>query len=373
MIPRGGVPIPKGVFARRLSRVQSLMRRHGVDALFVTPSTNFAYLTGLRPGRSERLIALLLPLEGKAAIVCPAFERERCRTSATGGDVVTWVEDEDPFAVVADWLARRRLARSRVALDPTTEYHTARRLAAGTPTLRVSDGADLFGEIRMVKSPEELSAMREAIRITEAALRTVPRTLRRGMRESDLGEHMVGVQNARGEDSWVLAQFGPTGAVPHHPGGARRLAKGDVVIVDTGTSRRGYWSDITRTFVHGAPGARAKRVFETVREAVRAGLAAVRPGAPAESIDAAARRVIERAGFGRHFIHRTGHGLGLDGHERPYMVHGDKTPLAPGMTFTIEPGIYLPGEFGCRIEEDVVVTTTGGEPLSTPQEELIEV
>ncbi|MEO8563696.1 MAG: Xaa-Pro peptidase family protein [bacterium] len=355
-------PLGADVFAARLGRARSIMRDAGADALIATSgSTNFTYLVGSSFGRSERLIALALPADGAPIIVAPSFEAERVRRAARVGEVRGWEETEDPFALVRTALGTART----VLIEPNTEYWTASRVQRAMPDVRLVDGADAFETLRVVKSPDEIVRMRRAIAITEDAIAATFDQLRVGMRDVDVARLLSEEHAKRGIEGGGLVQFGPQSALPH--GGTTRatLTPDTVVLIDAGGEFQGYTSDITRTrwFGERVP-AKLREIYDVVHDAQSAAMARVRPGVPCQEIDRAARAVVTRAGYGAYFTHRLGHGMGMDEHEPAYMVEGNTRPLEPGFVFSVEPGIYLPNEFGVRIEDDFSCTASGGELLS---------
>jgi Xaa-Pro aminopeptidase len=343
-------PLPPEVFRDR----QEKLRRGA--------STNMAYTANLAVGRSERLIALLVLSDGPAVLVSPYFEEARVRETVIADDVRVWREQEDPIALAAKILGKRR----RVGVEGSTDFHTARRLenAAGGP---LADATPLWDALRSVKSPAEQEFIRAAGVRTVMAIEGTWKRLREGMTEEE-GAAILREEFTRlGTPSEGLVQFGPSSALPHGGPGGRKLAPGDIVLIDTGCRVHGYDSDITRTVSFGPPSEEMKAVYEIVSRAQRTGIEALRAGASGERVDAAARRVIEDAGYGRYFTHRLGHGLGMDGHEVPYLVLGNKRPLVAGNVETVEPGIYMPEKFGVRIEDDFAVTTKEAERLSPPR------
>lgn len=361
--------LPAEVFRERQEKIRQALARHGLDAAFVTPSTNLRYLGNLSIGRSERLTALLLPVRGPSVVVTPFFEKPRSEKDGVYDAIETWEEAEDPVARCAAHLPRG----AKIGIEGSTAFHTAEllRQAVGGET---RDFTAAFDELRSDKSEAECSFIRAAGVRTLAAIEATWKRLAEGMTEVE-GATILSQEYAKlGSPSGGLVQFGPSAALPHGGPGDRRLKRGDVVLIDTGCEVHGYTSDITRTICFGAPSARIRKVYETVDRAQRAGIAALRAGAPGEVVDAAARRVIAEAGFGEFFTHRLGHGLGMDGHETPYLVSGNKKPLSAGNVVTVEPGIYLPGEFGVRIEDDYRVADGGAEGLSPrPREAQIQI
>ncbi len=337
------------VFRERQVKLRSAAKARGAGALFLTPSTNLAYAANLSIGSSERLTALLLFADGPAILVTPHFEAENHGHEAVVDDLVTWKEDEDPIAVAARLLAGKGI--KSVGIEGTTAYDTVTRLLSAAP-LEPRDATSLFDALRMVKSPEEQAFIREAARRTSLAIEATHRKLAPGQSERDVSVTLEQELQKLGVRGGGLVQFGPSSALPHGSPGDRRLSAGDAVLIDAGCKVRGYSSDVTRTVSFGKPSDELRRIYAVVDRAQLAGIAALAAGAAAQGVDAAARKVIEEAGYGAYFTHRLGHGLGMDGHEPPYLVRGNAVPLASGNTVTIEPGIYLPDRFGVRIEDD---------------------
>ncbi len=348
------IVLPAGLkpdaFRDRQGRLRAAAKAAGADVLFVTPSTNLAYAANLAMGRSERLTALLLFTEGPAVLVTPFFEAENHRRDAIVDEVVTWNEDEDPIALTAKLFSKVKIA----GIEGTTAYDTVTRLLAIAP-VQALDATATFDAQRMVKSPEEQAFLRDAARRTNLAIASTHRKLAAGKTESEVSAILEQEFQAQGVHGGGLVQFGPSAALPHGGPGDRRLAPGDIVLIDAGCKVRGYNSDVTRTVSFGKPSDEVRKVYGAVDRAQLAGIEALQAGAAPEDVDRAARRVIEDAGYGEFFTHRLGHGLGMDGHEPPYLVRGNAAPLAAGNTVTIEPGIYLPGKFGVRIEDDYAV------------------
>jgi Xaa-Pro dipeptidase len=360
-------PLQANVFRDRQARLRAGARAAGVDVLFATPSTNLAYSANLAIGRSERLTALLLFTDGPAVLVTPSFEADNHRRDAVVDEVVTWKEDEDPEALVAKTLGTARI----VGIEGSTAFATAARLRAAT-SVEERDATAIFDALRTVKGAEEQALIRDAARRTSLAIAATHKRLSRGVTERDVAAWLEQEFQKQGVSGGGLVQFGPSAALPHGGPGDRRLAAGDVVLIDAGCKVRGYTSDVTRTVSFGPASDELRKVYATVDRAQRAGIDALTAGAAGEDVDRAARKVIEDAGYGAFFTHRLGHGLGMDGHEQPYLVRGNRTPLAAGNTVTIEPGIYLPGKLGVRIEDDYCAAA-GAAPvsLSTRPGELV--
>ena len=345
-------PLPADAFRERQARLRSAARAAGAAALFVTPSTNLAWSSNLAIERSERLTALVLLVDGPAILVTPTFEAENHRRDAVVDEIVSWKEDEDPIAAVV-----KIVPRGAVGIEGTTAYGTVARLTGAAP-IEARDATEIFAAPRRIKSPEEQAFIREAARRTILAIEATHRSLAVGKTEGEISAVLEREFRALGVRGGGLVQFGPSAAFPHGAPGERRLARGDVVLIDAGCKVRGYDSDVTRTVAFGAASDEVRRVYAAVDRAQKAGIEALRAGAPGEEVDRAARKVIEDAGWGGAFTHRLGHGLGMDGHEPPYLVRGNAAPLAAGNTVTVEPGIYLPGKFGVRIEDDFAVRET---------------
>jgi len=345
-------PLKPEVFRERQSRLRAAARARSLDAIVVTPCANLTYAANLSIGRSERLTALLLLTDGPTILVTPSFEEANHRRDAVVDDVKTWQEDQDPIALAA----RELSGKKAIGIEGSTPYSTAVLLAAATGA-KPEDATPLFEPLRRIKSPEEQTFITEAARLTNLAISATHKRLRRGMAEGDVERILEDEYGKLGLHGGGLVQFGPSAAFPHGAPGGRTLSKGDVVLIDSGCKVHGYTSDVTRTVCFGEPSDELRKVYRTVQNAQSAGVEALKAGRSGEEVDRAARRVIEEAGYGEFFTHRLGHGLGLDGHEPPYLVHGNATPLEVGNTVTIEPGIYLPGKFGVRIEDDYAVTT----------------
>src|SRR5882762_2205879 len=355
------------VFARRLERARAELKTRGLDFLIATPSTNYEYFTGYNPGRSERLIALLLPVAGPPAIVCPAFEVERVKRHSVIAELHGWEEQEDPHALVRDTVRRLRpgSGKGTIALESTTGYQTFLRLGRALPDWKFVDAAPVTERLRVIKAPEEIALLRRAIAITLDAMGATFAQLAAGTTERDVAQILEHEMQQRGAPGDGLVQFGSSSALPHGGPGGPKLEREMVVLIDCGCRVGGYTSDITRTIWFGdRPSDEFRKVFNVVHDAQSAAMELGRPGTPCEAMDRAAREAITAAGYGPFFTHRLGHGLGMDGHEPEYLVEGNNTGLEPGMVFTIEPGIYQLGKFGVRIEDDCVMTATGVEVLS---------
>jgi D-alanyl-D-alanine dipeptidase len=352
------MPSGRASYADRRARAAAELRARDLAALLLSPGADLFYLTGYQLFTSERLTCLVLDREGAATLVCPELEAPRASAAAPDLDRRTWGETDDPYALVAS------LAGRNGALAVADQMWAAflLRLEAALPKRAFRVASKVTRELRMRKDARE----REALRlVAESADRAYARMLERpfaGRTEREVGDELAALLREEGHDEigFTIVASGPNGASPHHETGERRIASGETVVLDFGGAMNGYRSDITRTVHVGEKvDGEQQRVHDLVRRAQEAGYAAARQGASAESVDAASRAVIEAAGYGSYFIHRTGHGIGLDGHEDPYLVRGNREPLEPGMAFSIEPGVYLPGRFGVRIEDIAMIDDDG--------------
>lgn len=356
------------VFAQRIARAQDELKARKLDLLVVEPSTNFQYFTGYNPGRSERLILLMLPATGTPVIVCPSFEVERIKRNTVISDARGWEESEDPWLLVAK-AAQQMKPRARsgeVAVEPTTSYQSYVRLTTKVRGWIPRDGSAVTERLRIIKSPEEIALIRQAIAATEASIAATFSQLAVGMSERDVSALLSREMAGRGSPGGGLVQFGPSSALPHGGPSAGQLTRETVVLIDAGSRVEGYTSDITRTIWFGdAPSDEFKKVYNIVHDAQTAAIENAKPNVTqCQEVDRAARKVITDAGYAQYFTHRLGHGMGMDGHEPPYMVEGNTLRLEPGIVFTDEPGIYQLGKFGVRIEDDCMMTANGVEVLS---------
>jgi len=343
------------------------MQAQELDALLLGPGADLRYLTGYVALPLERLTLLVARADGRHTLVVPSLERPRAEDSGAGElvAIVDHGETDDPFALVA---------RCLEGLSPSASLGVGDRLwstfllglQASLPQASWRRASAVTRELRMRKAPHEIDALRRAAQAIDRVHEQVPALLRAGRTEAEVGRDVADRIIAEGHEAvnFVIVASGPNGASPHHETGNRRLADGDAVVVDIGGTLAGYCSDCTRNYVIGAAPAGYADVHAALEAAQRAACAAARPGVLAQDVDAAARDVLSDAGYGQHFIHRTGHGIGLEEHEEPYIVAGNDLPLEPGMAFSIEPGVYLPGRFGTRIEDIVVVNDDGAERLN---------
>ncbi|MCS7059816.1 MAG: Xaa-Pro peptidase family protein [Anaerolineae bacterium] len=363
----------------RLGRLRELQQAAGIDYVAIVPGANLIYFTGIHAHLSERPILALLPADRsqRPVLFAPEFEVGKCKTGPVPIDwhIYAYPDGSDLADLFARAARELNLDGRTIGFEPThMRMLEASLLTTAAPRARLIPAGRLVAELRMVKDADEIARMRRAVAVPERVLTEAISQIKPGMTELDIAGLLMRVSlnhNLRELVSFPLVQTGLSAAFPHAFAGSRTVRKGDLVVIDFGATIDDYNSDITRTIAVGEPSDEMKHIYHVVREANEAGRAAVRPGATCEEVDFAARAVIEKAGYGKYFIHRTGHGIGLEGHEPPYIVKGNKTVLQPGMTFTVEPGIYIEGKGGVRIEDDVLVTKDGGESLTTFSRDLI--
>lgn len=365
-------PISADERKARIEKAQRLMAEHKLAAIYLEGGSSMFYFTGVRWGLSERPFVCVLPAKGDPGWVCPAFEEERARELVKGqADVRVWQEDESPYRQIAGLLEDRGAATGRVGVEERLRYFVFSGVRREAPGAEFVDAEVVTAGCRMVKSAAEIALMRRAADITIAAYKAAFQTFKPGMTQGELGGHISAAHRALGAAGGAMVSFGRFTAFPHGSIEPQKLREGDVVLVDGGCSVEGYQSDITRTTVFGTPTARQTEVWNLEKAAQAAGFAAAKLGAPCEAVDAAARKVITDAGFGPDYKtpglpHRTGHGIGLDGHEWTNFVRGNTTPLAPGMCFSNEPTIVIYGEFGVRLEDCLYMTENGPKWFSEP-------
>jgi len=357
-------------FVERMHRATSEAATRGIDALLVAPSPDLAYLCGYGPMPLERLTLLVLRPGSDPVMVVPELERPLAAASPAGStlDLVPWSDGADPYAAAAGFVPAEGVV---AASDRMWASHLL-GLQAERPAARFTPGGPVIARLRSVKDEDELAALRRAGRAADETFRQICQLPFQGRREEEVAADLARllVENGHHTADFTIVASGPNSASPHHEPGGRTILPRDAVVLDFGGELAGYFSDTSRTVVVGEPPEGFAETYDLVREAQDAGVQAVRPGVPAGEVDRAARSVIEAAGQGDRFIHRTGHGIGLEVHEPPYLVAGDETPLEVGTTFSVEPGIYLEGRFGVRIEDIVAVGPDGADRLNRSTREL---
>jgi Xaa-Pro aminopeptidase len=365
---------------QRIERARQLMGQSNLDAIMMIGGTSLVYFTNIHWWNSERLFAMVLPAKGNPFYVCPAFEEDRAREQIATGpggnnpEIRTWQEDESPYQRVAEGLRDHGVASGHLGVEERATFVFGDGVAKATPSLRVESATPVTAGARMIKSQHELDLMRLANQVTLQAYEAAYRSLKEGMTQRDFADLVSAAHSQLGFQGGAGVQVGEYSALPHGSVKPQVIREGTILLIDGGCSVEGYESDISRTFVLGKPSDKMKKNFDIVHRAQSAALAAAKPGVQCQAVDAAARKVIADAGYGpdyKYFTHRVGHGIGMDGHEWPYLVRGNTLPLAPNMTFSDEPGIYVRGEFGVRLEDDMRITENGAE-LFTPQSPSLE-
>ncbi|MBO9544133.1 Xaa-Pro peptidase family protein [Caulobacter sp.] len=363
--------------ASRLARAQALMVQLGLSAIVTEAGSSLDYFTGVQWSRSERPCLAIIPREGQVGMVMPKFEEPSIRQSlGVPAEIRPWEEDENPYAIAAGLLADRKLASGKIGMEETTRLFIVDGLKAALPGAEVISGAAVFRGCRMIKSPAEIALMQVAADITVAALKHTHANVRAGMGPKDIAALMAAYTTGQGARvSFNLILIGEASAYPHGSRQPQVLGEGQVVLMDCGCNVGGYESDISRTFVFGEPTARQRKVWNDVAKGQQVAFEAAKIGAEAGSVDRAVRAYYDSLGWGPRYrlpglSHRTGHGIGMDGHEPVNFVMSETTKLAPGMCFSDEPGIYIPGEFGVRLEDCIHLTPDGPRWFSQPPKSL---
>ncbi|MEO8456031.1 MAG: Xaa-Pro peptidase family protein [Sphingomicrobium sp.] len=372
------IPIPPPISSaerlQRIAKARALMQRHGIGAIIVESGPSLDYLTGVQWWRSERLTAAVIPAAGEPIIVTPFFEQPSVAESlSVPAEIRTWNEDEEPLKLVAGFLRERKVAAEPIGFEETDRYFILDRLKQQLPGARIVSANPVVRALRMIKSEHELTLMQAANAIMLASLRYAGEGIREGMTPADIDAMIAAAQKTLGSAyDGGLVLIGEASAYPHGSHKPHVVSRGDIVLMDCTSSVHGYQADITRTFVFGAdPSAEQRKLWDQVHRGQQIAFAAAKLGVPAGSVDDAVRRAYESWGYGPGYKlpglpHRTGHGIGMEVHEPIYLVHGETTPLAPGMCFSDEPGIYIPGKFGVRIEDCWHMTEAGPKFFTQP-------
>ena len=372
-------PITVAERQTRIDRARELMAENKIDSILMAGGTSLNYFTGVRWGNSERLFAVVIPAKGRPFCVCPSFEQSRAAeqladSPLSDAEMLTWHEDASPFELVAKGLRDRGMASSAVGIEERTPFVFSNEIAKAAPGASYVSATPVTAGCRMIKTAHEIELMSIANKATLKVYKAVHAALQPGMTQRDAGRLIDAAYACVGFRGEASVEVGEYSANPHGSLTPQTIREGTMIVIDDGCTVEGYQSDITRSFVLGKPTDKMKSVFDIVHRAQKAALDAVHVGAECQSIDAAARKVITDGGYGpdyQYFGHRLGHGIGMDGHEWPYLVRGNQTLLQANMTFSDEPGIYIPREFGLRLEDDMRVTESGG-VLFTPQSDSLE-
>ena len=354
-------------FKARCSRAKEIMYEKDVDALCLTPSSDMLYLTGFRTEPSERILLCILPRSDEPRFIVPKLYQEQVERETWIKDVRVWSEESKTIIQLRNHLKELELFSGKIAISDRLWTRHYRFLQETAPKVRFTFASEIVNQIRMLKSRKEIYLMEEAARFAEGALEATLSDCIQGKKECELAaklEYQMRVRGSEGVPFETIVASGPNSSVPHYSNGRRRVKVGDPLVLDLGAKFGHYCSDLTRTAIIGYAKPKINKIYELVHQAYQKAVETVRPGVTAAAVDQAARGVIIEGGHGEQFIHRTGHGIGLDVHESPYVSEKDQTGLEIGMTFSIEPGIYIPGQFGVRIEDVVVVTKNGCRTLT---------
>jgi Xaa-Pro dipeptidase len=372
-ITKGAQPIGPEERRARIARAQALMVKHGIGAVLIEPGSSLTYFTGIRWWRSERLTAVIIPVEGDPCVVTPFFEEPSVRESlGIPAEVRVWQEDEDPLKIVAGFLRERKLQKQPVGIEETNRYFIVDGLQHALSGVKIVSANPVVRGCRGIKTAPEIALMQLATDVTIAAYRwTLPR-IEKGMSQDQIGAIMnAATRKLGGEPEFELVLIGESSAYPHGSDKPQHVTPGGIVLMDCGCIVQGYQSDVSRTFVFGDANAEQRKVWNQVRQGQQVVIEAAQIGTPAGQVDDAVRRYYESQGYGPDYklpglSHRTGHGIGMDGHEPVNLVRGETTKLAPGMCFSNEPGLYFPGKFGVRLEDCFHMTESGPKWFSTP-------
>ena len=353
----------KKMLEERQKRLKELMGSIRSDGLILFPGVDLFYATGLMAHASERLTCVILQKDSDPIFICPSFEKSRIKKGVQFGTIQTWEEDEDPFKLLGKIATDLNLENKQISLDNKLWFDWFLRIQKNLPKAKFVNATKVVQAARIIKSEGEIKLMQEATKIASDAIIKTFEQVTPGMTETDVSKLISEELSKYGRPAFGLVQSGPNSALPHGSPTGRTIEKNDVLLIDAGPWYKGYMGDITITSVIGEPSEKFKKIYDIVYRSNRAAFEASKEGVKCEDVDIAAREVITKEGFGKYFTHRLGHGIGIEGHEAPYMVNGNKLLLKEGMCHTIEPGIYIEGEFGVRIEDDVVARKDGCEFL----------
>jgi len=370
-------PLTDDDYLKRIEKAKELLKENNMDALLLTGSVNLNYFTNVNWGRSERTFGAIINTKGDPIWVCPSFELQRAEERIKFGknDIRTWEEHESPYKVIGGIMKDLGASSGKLGVGPTVRNFVLEGIKKSVPGIEIADGSPVTDGCRGIKDEKEIAYMDLANKITKLSYQEAFKYLEEGMEPSSISGMISRFHGQMGANGGAGVQIGPNSAFPHGSAVKRVVKDGQVVMADGGCGVEGYRSDVTRTIVFGKPSDRLKRVWDIIRKSQSEALKAVRPGVTCETIDKVGRKVVEDAGFGpdyKYFTHRLGHGIGREGHEYPYLVRGNKLKLQPGMTFSDEPGIYLYGEFGVRLEDCFVVTEDGGKILGGMESTAID-
>ncbi|NIQ05909.1 MAG: aminopeptidase P family protein [Candidatus Korarchaeota archaeon] len=362
------------VYLQRIKACKKRLHEKHLNGCLVLPGPNFQYFTSYTVESFERFMGLFIPLDGEPSLLLPELEADRGRRLSAIQRITSYKDAENIQQVLSSVLSRLNLQSGILGVEGQTPFSTIQLLTKTSAKIQLENVDPILQQLRLTKSEQELEKLRQSSQILEEAISYVLNTSKTGMTEKEVARVVTHrIEDQKGDVPFCLIQSGRNSAIPHHSYGERRIQRNDVLLLDIGCKYEGYVTDISRTVVIGTPSEKMKEVHKIVVEAQKRAIEAVKPDVKAEEIDRKARGYIEEKGYGEQFIHRTGHGLGLEVHEAPFILKGNSQTLEPGMVFTVEPGIYLSGEFGVRVEDNIVVTDEGYENLTSLDKELREV
>lgn len=361
------------IYESRLRTIRERMKEKKIDGMILFPSSNQYYITGFRTFPGERLLLTIIPVEGEPFFIAPMLYESQVKKESWIKDIIAWTDDNKPYEILKRAMEQRGMNKGRFAVDDNMYAVQLLSMINALPEIEFLPMGDLLGNLRLSKSLEEIDKIRTAGKIVDEVVEEVRKNARPGMTEIEIAAMMEFEMRKRGSEGpsfETIVGSGPNSALPHYNAGERRVNQGEFIVLDFGAIYKGYCSDTTRTLCMGEPTDKMREVYNVVKEAQETGVRTVKPGIKAGEVDKAVRRHITDKGYGEYFTHRTGHGLGLEIHEEPYISGISESILKPGMVFSIEPGIYIEGEFGVRIEDIVVVTEDGCERLNNYTREL---
>lgn len=362
------------IYEKRVNKLRKIGRTAGINAFLINSEKNMRYFAGFSVLSLERFAGIIIPVENHTPIlVVSKLEAEKAKEYSAFRDVRSYEDSENPAILLKRIIKEQKLEEAIFGVEWTLPFKFYRMLNECSPQIRVKDASNLFSQLRSIKSAEELEKIKRAASIVAKGIKTGIESIQPGVSELSISFEIEKTIKQSGGESvpFCLVLSGSNSALPHGETSNRKINKKDVVLMDVGAVYKGYYADLTRTLFVGEATKIQRKIYETVLKAQEVAIKAVKPNIKAEQVDMTARKIIEDSGYGRYFTHRTGHGLGLEVHEEPYITSGNKTVLRRGMTFTIEPGIYLPGKFGVRIEDDIAVSETRGELLSNLCKEIL--
>jgi len=365
------------MYKERIARLQNIMNETDVAAVLLSPGVNMYYFTGLMKEAYERFLTVIVPAHAEPMVLLPSFEEENVKAGLNVPVAKTslWKEEEDPYGVLSQMVKENHLGRGTIAIDGIMQYSFFCRVQKALPGVAFADAASMIGQLRIEKSKEEIELVKKACQIIGKGMKTAFESVAPGRTEREVFHELQSEITRQGgaPTGYGGVLSGPVSALPHGQSSDKKMERGETVLIDVGWRCQWYFGDLTRTVVVGHASDKLQRIYKVVLEAQRQAIERVAPGVQVQTVDSVARRLITESGFGPNFTHRTGHGIGLEVHEPPYLVQGNSFRLNEGMVFTVEPGIYLTGDFGVRIEDDILVTKEGYQNLSAdayPEKEL---